>query len=120
MSRRPLYWRLLALRHVRPNAWQRAALAEGTIGLAAVLVLADVATAWTLLVLPLAVAVLVKAHDLLAGVLDRGVDGAAHAAHAAGPLPTGAQATAGGWTEEPAASRLAPPRGPGARTAPPR
>jgi hypothetical protein len=32
-------------------------------------VLADLATAWTLIVLPLAVAVVVKAHDVLAGVL---------------------------------------------------
>jgi hypothetical protein len=38
------------------------------------LVLADLATAWTLLVLPVAVAVVVKAHDLLAGVLSSGAD----------------------------------------------
>ena len=39
------------------------------MALAGVLVLADLATAWTLLVLPLFVAALVKAHDLLAGLL---------------------------------------------------
>lgn len=68
-KRRPLYPRLLRLRHVRPNAWQRAALGEGALVVAVVLVLADLASAWTLLVLPLGVAAIVKAHDLLAGLL---------------------------------------------------
>jgi hypothetical protein len=68
-ARRPLYPRLLRLRHVHPNAWQRALLGEGALAVAALLVLADLATAWTLLVLPLAVAVVVKAHDVLAGRL---------------------------------------------------
>jgi hypothetical protein len=65
----PLYWRALRLRNLRPNGWQRAILVEGVLALAVVLVLADVATAWTLLVLPLASAVLVKGHDVLAGLL---------------------------------------------------
>jgi hypothetical protein len=69
--KRPLYTRMLDLRHIRPNAWQRAVLGEGALALAVVLVLADVASAWTLLVLPLAVAAVVKAHDLLAGALAR-------------------------------------------------
>ena len=68
-ARSPLYPRLLRLRHISPNAWQRALLGEGALALAALLVLADLATAWTLLVLPLAVAVVVKAHDVLAGRL---------------------------------------------------
>ena len=70
-QRRPLYPRLLRLQHIAPNAWQRALLGEGAIALAVLLVLADVATAWTIVVLPLAVAAVVKAHDLLAGHLDR-------------------------------------------------
>ena len=65
----PLYPRLLHLRNIHPNAWQRALLGEGALALAVLLVLADLATAWTLLVLPLAVAAVVKAHDLLAGAL---------------------------------------------------
>jgi len=65
----PLYWRALRLQHLRPNGWQRAVLVEGVLALAVVLVLADVATAWTLLVLPLASALIVKGHDVLAGVL---------------------------------------------------
>lgn len=62
----PLYWRLLRLRQVQPNGWQRATLVEGVVGLSVVLVLADVASAWTLLILPLTSAAVVKAHDLLA------------------------------------------------------
>jgi hypothetical protein len=65
----PLYWRLLRLRHVHPNGWQRALLLEGVIAAAVVLVLAGVASIWTLLVLPVVVALLVKLHDLLAGSL---------------------------------------------------
>src|SRR5690348_12474446 len=65
----PLYWRALRLEHLRPNGWQRAILVEGVLALAVVLVLADVATAWTLLVLPLASGLIVKGHDVLAGHL---------------------------------------------------
>ncbi|MDQ1697037.1 MAG: hypothetical protein QOJ03_2390 [Frankiaceae bacterium] len=70
----PLYWRALRLRHVRPNGWQRALLVEGVLGVAVVLTLADIATAWTLLVLPLASMVIVKGHDLLAGALGKGAE----------------------------------------------
>lgn len=69
--RAPLYWRLLGLRRLRPNAWQRALLAEGVFAAAAVLVLADFASAWALLVLPLAVAFVVKGNDMLAVALAR-------------------------------------------------
>ena len=65
----PMYWRILRLSAVRPNGWQRAVLVEGVIGLAIVLSLADVATAWTILVLPLVSMAVVKAHDYLAGIL---------------------------------------------------
>lgn len=68
-TRRPLYHRVLRLRHIAPTAWQRAAFADAPFALAVVLVLADVASAWTLLALPLAVAVVVKTHDLVAGAL---------------------------------------------------
>jgi len=65
----PLYWRMLRLRHVRPNGWQRAVLVEGVTAVAVTLVLADVASAWTLVVLPLAAAAIVKGHDVIAGWL---------------------------------------------------
>ena len=87
-SRTPLYPRLLRLRHVHPNGWQRAALGEGAIAVAAVLVLADLATAWTLLVLPIAVAVVVKAHDLVAGALARSAGPPSTASPAAPQQPS--------------------------------
>lgn len=70
-ERRPVYPRLLRLRHVHPNAWQRAALGEGAVVTAGLLVMADLASAWSLVVLPVAVAGLVKGHDVLAGLLER-------------------------------------------------
>ncbi len=70
-AKKPLYPRLLRLQHVHPNAWQRAALGEGAIGVGVLLSMADLATAWTIVALPVAVAAIVKAHDLLQGLLDR-------------------------------------------------
>jgi hypothetical protein len=74
-AHRPLYWRVLGLHHVRPNGWQRALLVEGVIVVAAVLVLAGVASIWTLLVLPIVVAVLVKLNDLLVAGMRSGAAG---------------------------------------------
>ena len=68
-QRRPVYVRLLRLRHLRLRAWQRALLGEGVVAVAVLLVLADLASAWTVLVLPVVVAAVVKAHDVLAGAL---------------------------------------------------
>jgi hypothetical protein len=65
----PVYWRVLRLHHVQPNAWQRAVLIEGVLAVGVVLVLAGKATAWTIPVLPVVVAVLVKLNDILAGAL---------------------------------------------------
>lgn len=73
-EKRPLYPRLLRLKNVHPNAWQRAALGEGAFGVAALLCLADVASLWTLVALPVAVAAIVKAHDVVAGVLQPPAD----------------------------------------------
>ena len=71
--RRPVYARALRLRHVRLRTWQRVLLGDGSLLLAVLLVLADLVSAWALLVLPLAVAAVVKAHDLTAAVLARPV-----------------------------------------------
>ena len=76
-AKKPLYPRLLRLQHIHPNAWQRAALGEGAIGVGVLLSMADLASAWTILALPLAVAAIVKAHDALQGLLERGHDAAA-------------------------------------------
>jgi hypothetical protein len=67
----PLYWRLLRLQVVRPNGWQRVLLVEGVLLVSLVLVLADAASAWTLLVLPLVSALVVKMHDVVARMLRR-------------------------------------------------
>ena len=67
--KKPLYPQLLRLKHVHPNAWQRAVLGEGMALIGGLLALADVASAWSVLVLPAAVAVVVKGHDVLAGLL---------------------------------------------------
>ena len=68
-QRQPAYARLLRLRQLQLRGWHRALLAEGSMAVSGFLVLADLATAWTLIVLPAAVAAMVKAHDLLAGRL---------------------------------------------------
>lgn len=65
----PFYPRLLRLKNVHPNGWQRAALVEGMVILGALVALADKATAWAPLFLPIATAVVVKFHDVVAGLL---------------------------------------------------
>jgi hypothetical protein len=67
----PLYPRLLHLQHIHPNSWQRAMLGEGMIGAGALLAMADLASAWSMAVLPVAVGGVVKAHDVIAGRLQR-------------------------------------------------
>ena len=68
-EKRPLYLRLLQLKHLQPNAWQRALLGEGMILLGLLLAMADLASAWAIMVLPIAVGGLVKSHDVLTGWL---------------------------------------------------
>ena len=65
----PLYPRVLRLRHVQPNAWQRACLVEGMAALGGLAALADKASAWAPLALPVAAAFVVKFHDVLVGIL---------------------------------------------------
>lgn len=70
-AKRPFYPMLLHLKNVHPNAWQRAVLGEGMALLGGLLAMADLASAWSIVMLPVAVGVVVKGHDLLAGVLRR-------------------------------------------------
>lgn len=65
----PLYPRVLRLKHVHPAAWQRALLVEGMMLAGGLVALADKATSWSPLILPVAAAVVVKFHDVLAGLL---------------------------------------------------
>jgi len=70
-ARRPLLVRLLRLRHLHPAGWQRVLLGDVPLVLALLLVLADLASAWLLLALPAAVAVMVVLHDVVAGRVAR-------------------------------------------------
>lgn len=65
----PLYPRILRLRHIHPKAWQRALLVEGMAIIGGLVALADKATSWAPLILPVAAAGVVKFHDVLAGML---------------------------------------------------
>ncbi len=74
-ARRPLLVRLLRLRHLHPAGWQRVLLGDVPLALALLLVLADLASAWLLLALPAAVAVMVVLHDVVAGRVARDAAG---------------------------------------------
>lgn len=87
-GRRPLYDSVLRLRHLRLARWQRLLLAEGSVVVAVLVVLAELASPWLLLALPVAVAVLVKLHDVLAGLLADRPAGAPALATVAAPAPT--------------------------------
>ncbi|WP_341717194.1 hypothetical protein QQG74_25250 [Micromonospora sp. FIMYZ51] len=68
---RPLYARVLGLRFVNPGGVLCFVFFEGTIALASLLVLAELVRWWAVLVLPAAVAVMVKLNDLVAAAVVR-------------------------------------------------
>ncbi|BCJ60783.1 hypothetical protein [Micromonospora endophytica] len=68
---RPLYARVLGLRFVNPGGVLCFVFFEGTIALAALLALAELVSWWAVLVLPMAVAVMVKLNDLVAAAVVR-------------------------------------------------
>lgn len=63
------YVRLLRLRRVHPGFWTETVYVYGAALVGAVLYLADLATAWSILVLPLTVAATVKLYDLVVSAL---------------------------------------------------
>jgi hypothetical protein len=63
------YIRLLRLQRVQPGFWTETLYVYGAALVGGVLYLADLASAWTVLVLPLAVAATVKVYDLVASAL---------------------------------------------------
>ncbi len=69
VAQRPLYFRLLRIRHLTLRPWATFVLFEGSIGLAILLALADVVDGWAVLALPIAVAAMVKLNDIVAGAL---------------------------------------------------
>jgi hypothetical protein len=64
------YERLLRLHHLHMTGWQREMLSWGIVVLAVLLSLSGLVSPWGIVVLPLAVALVVKAQDLLAARLD--------------------------------------------------
>jgi len=67
----PLYGRILGLRHVNPGGLLCFAFFEGAIALGLLLALAELVTWWGILILPVAVAVMVKINDVVAGAVAR-------------------------------------------------
>lgn len=63
----PLYARALRLRHIHPSGALCFLFFEGALAVAAVLALTELVSWWTLVILPAAVAVMVKLNDLIAG-----------------------------------------------------
>ena len=79
---RPLYARLLRLRHITPGGRLCFVFLEGAVALGALLALAELVSWWGVLVLPLTVAVMVKLNDVIAGLLPRATEPVAVAARA--------------------------------------
>ena len=68
-AHRPLYARLLRLRHITPSGFLCFVFLEGTVALGALLALAELVSWWGVLVLPATVALMVKLNDVIAGAL---------------------------------------------------
>lgn len=69
--RRPWYARALRIKHLYlSNVWC-VLYFEGSIALAVLMALTELVSWWVVLVLPLAVAVMVKLNDVVAGALNR-------------------------------------------------
>lgn len=68
---RPLYARVLRLRQLNPSGMLCFLLLEGAALVGLVLALAELVDWWAILVLPILVAIMVKANDLVAAVVVR-------------------------------------------------
>ncbi|MEV0274561.1 hypothetical protein AB0H43_37810 [Hamadaea sp. NPDC050747] len=64
---RPFYARVLGLQYIRPSGLLCFFFFEGAIALATLLALAELVTWWAVVVLPAAIAIMVKINDLIAG-----------------------------------------------------
>lgn len=91
---RPLYARLLRLRHLRPSGPLCFALLEGTLALGALFALAELIPWWSVPALPAAVAAMVKLNDVIAGTVGPPADQATRPpvrrVHRARRVPSGA------------------------------
>ena len=68
---RPLYARMLRLTYIQPGGVLCFVFFEGTIALALLLSLAELVNWWSVVLLPLCVAGIVKINDVVAGALAR-------------------------------------------------
>jgi len=68
---RPLYARLLGLKHIRPSGVLCFLFFEGSVALAVLLALAELVDWLAVLVLPLSIALMVKINDIIAGAASR-------------------------------------------------
>jgi hypothetical protein len=66
---RPLYFRLLGVRHLRVSPVAAFLLFEGSIAAGVLLALADIVNVWGIVAVPVAVAIMVKVHDRVARAL---------------------------------------------------
>jgi hypothetical protein len=67
----PLYARVLRLRHLRPGGIMCFLFFEGAVTAGVLLALAELASWWSVAILPIAVAAMVKVNDVVAGALGR-------------------------------------------------
>jgi len=72
VARRSFYVSLLRLKRIRPTGAQRLLLIEGSVTLGVIAALADIVSAWIILILPVAVAAAVKFEDMVATALAKG------------------------------------------------
>ncbi|WP_435830605.1 hypothetical protein [Polymorphospora rubra] len=72
---RPLYARLLFLKHLNPSGALCFCFFEGAIALGLLLALAELVSPWVVPVLPLVVAAMVKLNDVVAGAVVRSAEG---------------------------------------------
>jgi hypothetical protein len=70
---RPVYVRLLRLRHLKLSPAASLLLFEGSVALAVLFSLAEIIMGWAVVAVPVAVALMVKFNDVIAGLLNRGV-----------------------------------------------
>lgn len=73
-GKRPLYARVLRLRHLNPSGVLCFLLFEGSLAVGVLVALAELTSWWSVLVLPATVAAMVKVNDLVAGALGRSGD----------------------------------------------
>lgn len=71
-ARRPLYAKILRLRHINPSPVACFAFFEGSLAVAILLALTETVSWWVVLILPVTVALMVKLNDVVAGAGKRG------------------------------------------------